>query len=124
MMTKSNKAVIFVYNANSGTKNGLLDSAHKIFSPKTYECNLCDLTYGLLSENRKWKAFRKETDMEFVFLHKDDYQKTFKSKFESLYELPVILFQDNYELSLLMSNKELNEIEEVEVLIEKVKSRI
>lgn len=121
---QKNKALIFVYNANSGVHHSLLDSVHKILSPKTYECNLCELTFGLVSENRKWKAFRKQSDIEMFFLHKDDYQRQFKSKFEKLYELPVILYQDNYDLSLLMGKNELNQIEDVDVLIEKIKSRL
>ncbi|MBZ9627958.1 GTPase [Psychroflexus sp. CAK57W] len=121
---QKNKALIFVYNANSGVHNSLLDSVHKILSPKTYECNLCELTFGAISENRKWKAFRKKSDIEMVFLHKKEYQRKFKSKFEKLYDLPVILYQDNYDLSLLMGKDELNQIEKVETLIEKIKSRI
>lgn len=121
---QKNKALILVYNANSGKTNSLIDSAHKLLSPKTYECKLCELTFGPIAENRKWKAFRKSSDIEMIFLHKDEYQKQFKSKFEKLYDLPVILHQDNYDLSLLLGKDELNEIEEVETLIEVIKSRL
>lgn len=119
-----NKSLIFVYNANAGFSNALLDSAHKVLNPNTYECKLCELTFGVISENKKWKAFRKQSDMEMIFLHKDEYQKKFKSKFEKLYDLPVVLFQDNYELSLVIGKDELNKIEDVELLIEKIKSRV
>ncbi|MBZ9651929.1 GTPase [Psychroflexus montanilacus] len=119
-----NKSLIFVYNANAGFSNALLDSAHKVLNPNTYECKLCELTFGVISENKKWKAFRKQSDMEMIFLHKDEYQKKFKSKFEKLYDLPVVLFQDNYELSLVIGKDELNQIEDVELLIEKIKSRV
>lgn len=121
---EKNKALFFVYNANSGLNNALLDSAHKLLSPKTYDCKLCQLTYGLWTENKKWKAFREQSPVEMIFLHKDEYTKTFKSKFESLYDLPVILYQDNYDLSLIMSKDELNEIEEVDTLISKIESRL
>ena len=30
--------IIFVYNADSGLVNGLIDWAHKIVSPETYSC--------------------------------------------------------------------------------------
>ena len=113
-----------MYNAESGNRHALLDTAHKLLNPQTYYCRLCDLTYGLLSENRTWKKFRKNSDIEMVFLHKDEYQKKFKSKFEALYDLPVILYQYNYDLGLLMSNTELNQIENVEVLIDKIQSRL
>ena len=113
-----------MYNANPGAGNAFLDSVKKIFRPKTYDCRLFQLTYGVISENRRWKAFKKESDIEMVFLHKDEYRKSFKSKFEDLYDLPVVLYQDNYDLSLMVSNKELDEIENVEELIHKIESRL
>lgn len=121
---QKNKALIFVYNANSGFKNALLESAHKVLSPKTYNCKLCKLTFGVISENRKWKAFREQSDIEMIFLHKDEYQNKFKSKFENLQELPVILYQDNYDLSTLIGKDELNQIEDIDTLIDSIKSRL
>lgn len=121
---QKNKALIFVYNSNSGFGNALLDSAHKVVSPKTYKCKLCKLTFGVISENKKWKAFRATMDMEMIFLHKNKYQEKFKSKFQKLHDLPVVLLQDNYDLSVLIGNKEFNQIEDVEVLIEKIKERL
>lgn len=123
-MMQKNKALIFVYNANAGVNNSLLDSVHKILSPKTYECRLCELTFGIVSENRKWKKFRKESDIEMIFFHKDEYKRKFKSKFEKLYDLPVILYQDNYDLSLMIGKDELNQIEDVDTLIHKIKSSV
>jgi hypothetical protein len=121
---QKNKALIFVYNANPGAGNAFLDSIQKVFSPKTYDCRLCQLTYGVIAENRTWKAFRKKSDVEMIFLHKDEYQKSFKSKFESLYELPVVLYQDNYDLSLMVSKDEFDQIDDVEELIYKIESRL
>ena len=37
--------IVFIYNAKSGTVNSLIDWAHKIVSPDTYECSLCSMTY-------------------------------------------------------------------------------
>jgi hypothetical protein len=119
-----NKALIFVYNASSGVNNSLLDSVQKLLKPESYECKLCELTFGVISENKTWKAFRKQSDMEMIFLHKEEYRRKFKSKFEQLYDLPVVLYQDNYDLSLVIGKEELNQIEEVEILIEKIKARV
>jgi len=55
------RKLIFVYNANSGKLNSLLGSAHKLFSPKTYSCNLCALTHYLFHENTQWELFREST---------------------------------------------------------------
>ncbi|WP_273567857.1 hypothetical protein [Maribacter halichondriae] len=51
--------LIFIYNADSGFRNAIIDGAHKILSPNTYECNLCELTFGAFTENKVWAKFRK-----------------------------------------------------------------
>lgn len=63
--------LIFVYNASATNEGSLLASAHKFFSPNSYQCDLCSLTFGVFTENRHWKAFRKSLNLEMVFLHKD-----------------------------------------------------
>ena len=52
--------LIFIYNADSGLRNMIVDSAHKILSPDTYTCSLCDIAFGAFTENSVWKKFRKE----------------------------------------------------------------
>lgn len=36
----------FIYNAQSGKTNALIDFTHKILSPETYQNQLCSLIYG------------------------------------------------------------------------------
>lgn len=43
------KQLIFVYNADGGTFNAIMDSAHKLFAPSTYQCSLCAITHGMLT---------------------------------------------------------------------------
>jgi len=122
MKTKEQKIkLIFVYNADSGLKNAIKDSAHKILSPKTYQCKLCDLTYGPFKEKRKWKAFRKNSSIEMQFLHADEFEKLYKSKFRPSFTLPVILIENQYDLDILISHEGLDEIDSVDHLIHKIK---
>ncbi|MFO7702008.1 MAG: GTPase [Psychroflexus maritimus] len=121
MTTKSEKPkLIFVYNADSGLKNTLIDSAHKMFSPKTYPCKLCDLTYHALGEKKAWKRYRKNAKAEMKFLHADEFQQLYKSKFRPAFELPVVLVEDQYELELLLSNKALDDINDLQTLINRI----
>lgn len=64
--------LVFVYNADSGIFNALSDLAHKTFSPQTYQCNLCALTYSTLSMKKSWKRFLEKLDYTFEFLHADE----------------------------------------------------
>ncbi|MGB5227110.1 GTPase [Eudoraea sp.] len=115
--------LIFVYNANSGLRNALLDGAHKALSPQTYQCNLCDLTFGLISEKETWKKFRKEEGWGMEFLHKDEFNKQYASKFGYKFEFPIVLVAVNNELQVFVSTKELNELENTDALIDLIKNR-
>ena len=110
--------IIFVYNVDSGFVNSILDIGHKILSPKTYECNLCNLTYGILSEKEEWKKFRAAFKDEIEFLHKNEFEKTYKEK----REYPIILKLDDSEnFEVLLNQTRLNKIKEVNELIELLK---
>jgi len=108
--------LVFVYNADSGLMNALMDIGHKVVSPQTYECNLCGLTFGLLTEQKQWKKFRETSDTEMEFLHRDEFEQQYRQKFE----YPVILRQDS-ELNVAIPKTELNQIKTLDELILKVK---
>ena len=104
--------LIFVYNANSGKLNTLFDIAHKLISPETYECALCSLTHGALSEKKAWKEFRERTRLDMDFLHKDEFEKLFEQSFD----YPVILKQSDT-LDLFLNADEISQVKSVGGLI-------
>jgi hypothetical protein len=67
--------LLFVYNADSGFFNAMADIGHKLFSPETYACRLCAITYGLLTEKAEWRDFISSIDAECVFLHRDEFHR-------------------------------------------------
>lgn len=116
--------LLFVYNANSGAINAVLDSFHKIASPETYDCRLCAITFGNFSENKIWKDFREASEVEMTFYHKDEFLKQFRSKWLPKYDFPIILLEENNELHVFMSSKDFNTLENAESLIEEVTRRL
>ena len=116
--------LIFIYNANSGKRNAILDSMHKIFSPSTYDCNLCDITYGLVSENSSWKKFREESKHDMVFLHKDEFAKKYASKFVAKFTFPIVLIEGINGLEVFISTEELNVLNTPKMLIQLVEERL
>lgn len=115
--------LIFVYNANSGRLNTILDSLHKITNPSTYQCKLCALTFGYFSEDKIWKDFRATSEIEMNFYHKDEFLSKFRSKWLAKFEFPLIILEQNGELELFLSSEELDKIDSVDLLIEEVKKR-
>lgn len=110
---------IFVYNANSGKLNAILDAGHKLLNPSTYPCSLCALTYDTFTENSLWKAFRIESKAEMIFYHKDEFEAEFP---EVDISYPSVLKLEEQNLTILLDNDVLNEIPSVGLLIEKLKT--
>ncbi|MDJ0597232.1 MAG: GTPase [Crocosphaera sp.] len=101
--------------------NTVLDIGHKIISPDTYECNLCNITYGVLKEKKEWKAFRESSDNELEFLHKDE----FEQKYQQVRDYPIILVSNKKnELYELIDKDELNKMQSAEELIQKLQESI
>ncbi|MEL6485046.1 MAG: GTPase [Bacteroidota bacterium] len=123
MNKEHHQKLVFVYNANSGARNAILDSMHKVFSPATYACSLCDITYGVLSENKLWKKFRVQSGLEMVFLHKDEFTQTYASKFGHKFEFPIVLFEGNNGLEVLINAAELNQLKDANSLIAMISQR-
>ncbi|MBT8306996.1 MAG: GTPase [Maribacter sp.] len=116
--------LIFVYNADSGLSNMIIDGAHKIFSPSTYACNLCDITYGTFTENRIWKKFREATSLKMEFLHKDEFKNRYASKFGYKFDYPIVLITAKENLEVFINVEELNQLENAEDLIAMIQKRI
>ncbi|TAI46881.1 GTPase [Flagellimonas allohymeniacidonis] len=124
MEKKIREKLIFVYNANSGARNAILDSMHKVFSPATYDCNLCDITFGVVSENRAWKKFRKEHSADMMFLHKDEFNKQYASKFGYKFTYPLVLVEGERGLEVFISTDELNQLKTSKELIDLITTRV
>lgn len=102
------KKLVFVYNADSGLFNTVSDIAHKIFSPSTYECNLCQLAYGNFSIKEEWASFVENAPFESAFLHRDEFVKAFPDV-ES--DLPAVFFQEGENLVPCLGPDSINSCE-------------
>jgi hypothetical protein len=70
-MNDAEGTLLFVYNADSGLFNTVTDIAHKIFSPDTYQCDLCALTHGYFTVREAWQGFIESLGVPCEFLHRD-----------------------------------------------------
>lgn len=100
------KELIFVYNADSGIWNGTLDVMHKVFSPSTYSCHLCKITYGALSVKSKWAKFIKELPVKASFYHRDE----FAIKYGVKEDLPAVFVKNGGQLMLLITANEMRQL--------------
>jgi len=105
--------IIFVYNADSGILNAMKDWAHKIVSPETYTCSLCELTYDNLGMRRPWREFIKELGYEVEFLHRDELEEQYGSNEEML---PAVFILEDGKLALWITCEEMDNSESLEAL--------
>jgi hypothetical protein len=97
--------LVFVYNADSGIYNTLSDMAHKIFSPETYSCNLCAITYGTFAIRAEWQEFLGTLDAELEFLHRDELEERYGL---TGIELPAVLLKNGDKPELWLTAQEIN----------------
>ena len=114
--------LIFVYNADSGKWNAYMDMAHKVFSPATYPCSLCDLTYGIFKIRPEWDDFVKNAPVPMVFLHKDEFWAQYPEWRD--WPLPTVLKASPSGISALLNATELHEIQTIKALKSHILKRL
>jgi len=111
--------IIFVYNADASVFARVVDYAHKLISPDTYQCSLCKITYGNLGMKQEWKQFIQTLSQTIIFLHKDN----FREKYPQLthISLPAIFVKEDGKIFQLITSEEINKqhtIQELENLVQ------
>ncbi|HVG34583.1 MAG TPA: hypothetical protein VM911_16045 [Pyrinomonadaceae bacterium] len=99
-------ALVFVYHAESGLFHGLADMAHKTFSPQTYQCNLCALTYSTLGMRKSWKQFLETLRLPVEFLHADQLKQQYGESAGTA--LPAIFMKRDGRLELWIDADSIN----------------
>jgi hypothetical protein len=97
--------LVFVYNADGGALNTLLDIGHKLVSPQTYSCNLCALTHSTFSMRGEWRRFVDELGLPVEFLHRDELAERYGLR-EA--RLPAIFLASRSGLKLYIAQEEIN----------------
>ena len=117
-------ALVFIWNADSGLQNALMDSLHKVLSPQTYSCKLCQLTYGITGPKMRWTEILKTLGRPVACYHRDEFQRTpIAEKFPSL-ELPAVLIATSDRLQILLSRDEIGQCKDLQALLGALKKRI
>ncbi len=121
-MNAEKPTLIFVYNADSGLFNLLTDIAHKIFSPQTYNCNLCAVTHDKFGIKDEWRQYLKTLDAPVEFLHADE----FKAKYRTggTEKLPAVFKKENGKIELAINSNAINACRNVDDLKQIINAQI
>ncbi len=124
MANEMNRTLLFVYNADSGMFNTLSDMAHKVFSPRTYSCNLCALTHSTFSMRDEWKAFIESLGVELEFLHRDEFKKRGDGGDTVEADLPAIFLNGDQGLEILADAASINACKTMDDLKKLIRERL
>ena len=106
--------LIFVYAVDGGLFASVVDYAHKLLSPATYRCQLCQLTYGALGPHKAWSSFLRELALPVVFLHQDELRALHPLITN---ELPALYLERTSGLELLAGAHDINDCGDLRSLI-------
>ena len=101
-----NKNIFFIYNAKGGRWNYIIDTIHKYASPKTYECNLCQITYDL-KMRKSWREYIEKSPHQFNFLHSEDLPQFGLMDYKE--QLPICLEKINGKYKILITKEKMND---------------
>jgi len=121
LVSENNNKLIFIYNADSGLVNTVKDFWHKALRPSTYQCNLCQTTFGVFGAKKEWKTFISDLGIESEFLHKDEFLEKYDIK-DAKYPSAYILKNGN--LTLFISQKEMNKVTTLTEMEDLVSSKL
>lgn len=112
---------IFIYNADSGIGNALVDYGKKLITPSKQDCELCTLTYGPFGKRTDWKQFIKTIDGSVDFLHKDEFEDKYP---KSNINYPAFIKVDKNKIEIKLSRQEFSKISSLDDLIPAVRAVI
>ena len=110
----------FVYNANDDFFSMVGDFIHKSFSPKTYPCDLCALSYGTFYKKKKWANYLNSLDHEYTFIYKNESNSLLK--FVDSY--PTILYQIKDDVKVIATKFEISNCKNVDDLITLINNKL
>lgn len=114
-------SLVFVYNADSGLANALLDTGRRVLSPQSYPCSLCKVTYGPFGMKTEWKQFIQSLPCTVEFLHKDELPQAYSAV---CLEFPCVLLNDTQSTRVVLSAADFKHIKDLESLKKLITSKV
>jgi hypothetical protein len=116
--------LLFVYNADSSFFSQVSDLIKKVAAPKSYPCNLCKVTYGVLGIRKDWKLFIGSLPYRLTFYHRDEFRRSFPE--HRVLPLPAVLLRNRRDAktSVILDSKQINRVSDVKSLKKALAAKI
>lgn len=115
--------LIFVYRADRGFFNTISHTMHRVFSPHTYECRLCQITSSAVGLLRPWKGFLDSRPEAKAFYHRKEFEAAYP---DINAELPIILETTSADPKpeVLLNKNDIESCRDLDDLIEKLEQAL
>jgi hypothetical protein len=90
--------LFFVYNAESGAFNSVVDSVKKLLSVDG--CALCSLTHSMVGEKSEWKDCRESIGVPVEYVHRNELTPAMRQLVSG--RLPAVVAEAAGELVMLL----------------------
>jgi hypothetical protein len=118
MTAEPGLSLVFVYAADGGFWNGVVDTLHKLVSPATYPCSLCALTHGPVGPRPAWTAALGQLGLPTIVLHREELAARHGDV-----RLPAVLVERDGRLEPLISAAEIDACRDLDALVALVTAR-
>ena len=122
IFSRNDSELIFIYNAKSGFVNEMIDFAHKIVSPGTYDCNLCAISYGAFTMKKRWSNYINSLPVRATFTYRDKVL-SLKKEFGNL-KFPSIILRNGSSFKEIVYWEEINRVKNLNQLISLLNERL
>jgi hypothetical protein len=113
--------LLFVYNADSGAANMLMDYGKKYITPNKYDCQLCMVSYGAFGMKKDWKKFVNSLPYISIFLHRDEFEKNYPDK---TIKYPSVQLVEESGFTTILDAEDFESIKDLHTLIRVVKQKL
>lgn len=114
--------IILVYYEGTGLFDAVSGWSHKLLSPATYQCALCQVTFGLTGMLVPWKNYIEMLPFPVKFLHRDEFRAQFPA--QATLAPPVILMEQDARTEILLTAEEIRAAGGLLGLIRRMQDRL
>ena len=105
MESRSPRRLVFVYNEDATPGALLMGLVHRLTSPETYPCRLCDLTYGRLLKKSEWRDFVSRLPLPSRFHLRNTFLRKFPSQAAGRFPAVLVEMEDGTLVELIAARE-------------------
>ena len=114
--------ILFVFKASNAPISKAVDWFHKVISPGTYQCQLCQLTHHHFGSRALLKTWQKQIPYEVEFWYEDQWNE--KHREEELPLIAILQTDQTAQIEIILTKEEIEKLTSLDELLSRVSEKI